>query len=101
MDRLNPETGNVASIKSYDTAAQSHQTTEGLSGRINKDINKVVNFAGRRWGGTDITLDDISSRTIEVALPPTKLTPPQAAAIGASREYAASKGVELIVTVVK
>ena len=69
--------------------------------RINKDIDKLVNFKGRTWGGTEINHSDILSRTLEIALPDIKLTPQQISAINASKIYAKSKGVDLIITVVR
>ena len=101
IDKFDEATGNVTSIKSYDTAAQTYQTTDGFANKITADIDKLADFKGRTWGETDISLKDITSKTLEIVIPPTPLTPAQVAAINSAEVYAASKDIELIITIVR
>jgi len=89
--------GVATSAKTLDTSAASYTNNPSLiTSTLNSYVNKMVNF-----GGNDLLpLSDIHSSNLELAIPEST-SPTQWAAIQNSINYASSKGINLIVTLVK
>ena len=101
IDKFDPKTGAATSIKSLDTTSKSYQTTSKLQSTLKKDIDQLVGFSGNTSGRIIIKSNQIKSRALEVAIPDAPLTTAQKQALNAAKTYAKSKGVTIVLTVVK
>lgn len=100
IDRFNDTTGVATSIKSIDLASKTYQNPARLEALVTRYIDKTGDFYGADWGGKLIREFDIPSRQLLVAI--TRNASPEHLAVFARMdEYASSKGVELIVEVVR
>lgn len=100
IDRFNDTTGVATSIKSIDLASKTYQNPARLEALVTRYIDKTGDFYGADWGGKLIREFDITSRQLLVAI--TRNASPEHLAVFARMdEYASSKGVELIVEVVR
>jgi hypothetical protein len=100
IDKFDAPTGTGTSIKTLDTSAASYQTQAGLQNKLTSYIDKLDEFPGTKWGGVD-TQGNIIKKALEIAIPNIPLNDAQKAAIDAAKEYAKSKGIDLIITVIK
>jgi len=92
--------GNLISIKSYDTTLKSNAGAS-LGQKIKKDINALDSFTEQVWKNTEITLEDYSMKSLQAAIPDVALSSEQVTAIRDAIDYAATKSIKIILTVVK
>jgi hypothetical protein len=100
IDKWDPVTGTVTSIKSIDLASPSYQSENRLRSLLRGYVDKVSNFSYKTWGGVKIEAGDVSARVLEVAIPRTA-TGAQQAVLDEMRNYAEENGVQLIVVNVR
>ena len=91
--------GIATSIKSIDLTANSYQNISTLTNKVQSYVTAIANWQGVRWGGVSITSDQIISRELLLAIPPTA-SQAQLAALSQIQTWAQSKGVELIIQVI-
>jgi hypothetical protein len=92
------ENGVATSIKSVDLSAPTYQNTGTLASRLRGYVDKVGGFDGATFDGTNIDDEEITARALEVAIQPGVASPSQLAVLEQLKQYAASKGVQLIVS---
>lgn len=101
FDHLLPD-GTAISAKTLNTKAKSYTSNpKRITAQLNKYVDDMVNFKGDgKKGGIPITLRDISSREMYLAIP-SNSTRQQMEAINKSLDYAKSQGVKIIVKEIK
>jgi len=92
------ENGAATSIKSIDLNAATYQHAARLTSALNRYINDLVEYPGSKLGNTRISAENITSRTLSLALPKGSMSSAQQAAIEAAQSRAESLGINLIVT---
>lgn len=92
------ENGVATSIKSVDLAAPTYQDAGALASRLRGYVDKVAGFSGASWDGTVIRARDVTARALQVAIQPGVASPAQLAVLDQLRQYATSKGVQLIIS---
>jgi RHS repeat-associated protein len=92
--------GVATSIKSLDLTAKSYQNIKTLTSKIDGYVDKLASFKGASGGGGTVTAAEISSKELQLAVPP-GATAAQEAAIKAATERAQKAGVTVTVTVIK
>jgi hypothetical protein len=99
FDFFNDASGLATSAKTLDTGAASYQNPSAIVSKINIYIEEVANYSGV---GKNSVVDPslIQSKAIQLAVP-VGTTTSQWVAIQQSIENAASKGIQMSVTVVK
>jgi len=85
--------GVATSIKSINLNAASYQNIARLTSRVTGYINNLANFQGAYWGGTRITVDQITGRVLELVIPSSGWTQAQWDALVRLQQYAAELGV--------
>jgi RHS repeat-associated protein len=95
IDIWNPATGEAISIKSIDLGAKTYQSSSTLSRILTKYIDSVAGFKGRDWGGLDISLSEIRSRGLMVAIPDGVASYNQWFVMWQAYFYGLSKGVDV------
>jgi RHS repeat-associated protein len=90
--------GTATSIKSIDLGAKSYESASALKSLLKGYIDKVAGFSGNMtWGGA--TVGNVTSRVLEVGIPP-GATSAQMNVINQMIQYAAGKGVTVIIHVI-
>jgi hypothetical protein len=92
------ENGVATSIKSVDLAAPTYQNASALTSKLQGYVDKVAGFNGASWDGTVIRARDVTTRALEVAIQPGVASSEQMAVLNQLRQYASSKGVQLIIS---
>ncbi|HEV7651439.1 MAG TPA: hypothetical protein VGP26_25080 [Actinophytocola sp.] len=92
------ENGVATSIKSVDLAAPTYQNAGALTSKLEGYVDKAAGFNGASWDGTVIRARDVTTRALEVAIQPGVASPTQLAVLDQLRQYASSKGVQLIIS---
>ncbi len=92
------ENGTATSIKSIDLNASTYQSAARLTSALNRYINKLAEYEGSALENLVITNADITSRTLNIAVPRGSVTSVQRIAIDAAKVYAERLGIRLIVT---
>lgn len=100
IDRWNQATGVATSIKSVNLGAKTYQDASKLRRLLEKYVDKMANFNGARFNGARVDMLDINVRELHVATP-RGASAEQAAVLAAMQGYASSRGVTLIVEVVR
>jgi len=100
IDKWDSLTGVATSIKSIDLAAPSYQGAGRLTSLLQKYIDKVAGFKGDVWMKSRVDEYDIAVRQLEIAIP-RAATPEQQLVLAQMADYAQSKGVEMIVRIVR
>jgi len=90
IDRF--ENGVATSIKSMDLSATTYQSIPAMERTLTGYIDKVAAFNGRTWAG--VTVNNVSSRSLELAIPVARSVAQQGALVRAVR-YAHSVGVNM------
>jgi hypothetical protein len=90
--------GVATSIKSIDLNANTYQDAARLTSLLNGYVNKVAAFNGIEWGTVNILPEEITGRTLNLAIPKGIRTVAQRAALQAVQARAKSLGVNFIVT---
>ena len=67
IDRL--ANGIITSIKSIDLDAPSYQEPWQLEARINYYVNRLAGFNGAKWGGVNISAEQIRGRSLDLVVP--------------------------------
>lgn len=100
FDHLLPD-GTAISAKTLNTAKSYTSNPKRITAQLNKYVDDMVNFKGDgKKGGLPITLRDISSKEMYLAIP-SNSTRQQMEAINKSLDYAKSQGVKIIVKEIK
>jgi filamentous hemagglutinin len=101
FDFFDQTTGEATSAKTLDTTTQARMDNPSqVYTSLKGNIDAAADFEQYRIRGVSLTSDMITSRTVEVAVP-AATTPVQWTQIASAMQYAATKGVNLIVTAVK
>ncbi|QAY61288.1 hypothetical protein ET475_15730 [Microbacterium protaetiae] len=100
VDKWDPSTGVVTSIKTFNLKDGTYLNPRKLKWKLQEYIRKVAGFNGAQRGGFRIVEDDITQRVLEVGIPHGP-TAEQAAVFEAATAYAREHGVELIVRTVR
>jgi hypothetical protein len=90
--------GEVTSIKSIDLNAATYQDGPRLASTLNRYVNSLIDYDGSALGDIKITAEDITGRTLSLAIPKGAATAIQRSAIEAARVRAEAFGIKLIVT---
>ncbi|MFE1573089.1 endonuclease toxin domain-containing protein [Comamonas odontotermitis] len=101
FDHLTPE-GVAVSTKTMDTVGSvTYQNPNRITSTLNGYVDDMVNFVrdGPR-NGRQITSADIASKQMQLAIP-YSTTPAQMDAINRSMQYAADRGIAIVVTRLK
>ena len=69
MDKWDPKTGIVASIKSINLRCITYQEPAKLRSLIKRYIDKVAEFRGEKSRYVTIRFDEINHRELDLALP--------------------------------
>jgi len=95
--------GVATSIKSMDLAAGGYQEGSTVLRTLKGYINKLETFSGASMGDVSITAEMManSQRVLTVAIPEAGMTAAQLAAFQQAGEYALSKGINMIVVIVR
>lgn len=92
------EDGTAVSIKSIDLNAATYQDAGRLTYRIGDYVRKLADFEGASYGETTITNKQITSRTLDIAVPKESITPTQKEAIDAAIGRAKADGITVKIT---
>jgi hypothetical protein len=92
------ENGVATSIKSIDLSAATYQNTSALASKVRGYIDTVAGFKGASWDGTVIRARDVTARALDVAIQPGVGSSAQLEALNQLKQYATSKGVQLIIS---
>lgn len=90
--------GQVAtSIKSIDPSAPSYATGNGVENTLKGYVNDIDNATTQNRGGVSIDPDDLDAKVLEIVTPPGGFDAGQLEQLHRVREYADSKGVDIVV----
>lgn len=92
--------GVATSIKSIDLMAKSYQNTNTLTNTIQGYVNTLASFQGAQWGRFNIAANEITSRVLQLAIPP-GASQAQLNAIEQLKQWALTQGVEISITIIK
>ncbi len=87
--------GVATSIKSIDITAESFMKGNGLFKTLKGYVNKLGAFQGGTRGGVSIDADDITSKVLDVAIQPGKVTTAQWEQLNNALKYAKDNNVQL------
>jgi hypothetical protein len=90
--------GIATSIKSLDLNAGVYQDAARLTSRVNAYVDKIASFNEVRWGTVEILPNEITGRTLNLAIPKASGSAVQRAALKSAQERAKGLGVDLIIT---
>lgn len=92
----------LTSIKSIDTTAATYQDGAKLYNKLVRDIRELDAFTSQYWNGVNVTIDDYSTKALEVAIPYENISVQQMQAFEATKAYAANleNPIELIIRIV-
>ena len=93
--------GIITSIKSRNLKCNTYQNGKTLENQIKRDVNKLYNFEGTSWNGINIRYEDICGKQLQLAVPDIELSELQIDALNKAIEYANSKEIDIIITVIK
>lgn len=93
--------GNAISIKSIDLNAATYQDTGRLTATINRYVDQLAEFDRLNWESIQINPEDITQRTLKIAIPEDSLTDAQRAAIDIARLRARELGVNIEIYTVR
>ncbi|WP_314653486.1 hypothetical protein [uncultured Selenomonas sp.] len=99
IDKL--ENGVAVSIKSIKLSDKTYETAKGIYNKLRRDVDVLDDFTIGTRKGIDVTLEDYSSKKLEIAIPDMKITAEQQRGLEMVKEYAKEKGIEITITVVK
>ena len=99
IDKL--ENGVAVSIKSIKLSDKTYETAKGIYNKLRRDVDALDDFTIGTRKGIDVTLEDYSSKKLEIAIPDMKITAEQQRGLEMVKEYAKEKGIEITITVVK
>ena len=99
IDKL--ENGVAVSIKSIKLSDKTYETAKGIYNKLRRDVDALDDFTIGTRKGIDVTLEDYSSKKLEIAIPDMKITAEQQRGLEMVKEYAKEKGIEIAITVVK
>lgn len=85
---------------SIDLNAKSYQNGKVLFSTLKRYIDKVAKFKGQRWNGVVISEEDITKRTLDIAIP-RGASPSQVKVLQEAAKYGKSNGVEVNIQVIK
>jgi RHS repeat-associated protein len=91
--------GAATSIKSMDLAAKTYSDAAAITRVGEGYIDKVAAFQGRNWAGVNIKPGDITSRTLELAVP-SGATQAQQQALQGLVKYGLQNGVTVTIKVI-
>jgi hypothetical protein len=95
VDKWELSTGAVASIKSVDLLMPTYKNMANLASKLRGYVDKVAGFQGDRLSGVTIRADDITSRVLEVGIPP-GASAEQMQVLEEVAKYAQTKGATMI-----
>jgi hypothetical protein len=95
VDKWELSTGAVASIKSVDLLMPTYKNMANLASKLRGYVDKVAGFQGERLSGVTIRADDITSRVLEVGIPP-GASAEQMQVLEEVAKYAQTKGATMI-----
>ena len=87
--------GIATSIKSINLNAATYQNTNRLAARIGAYVDRLAAFDGQNWGNFMLNSEEISGRTLLLAIPEGSMTDAQLAAINSAQARAAARGVKI------
>jgi hypothetical protein len=90
--------GAATSIKSIDLNAATYQDAGRLMSTVSRYVDALAEYAGSELGGIKISAEDITSRTLSLAVPKGSMTSLQRKVIEAARARAKVLGIDLLVT---
>jgi hypothetical protein len=90
--------GAVTSIKSVDLNAATYQNGASLLSALLRYISKLADYEGSTLGDITVSADDITSRTLSVAIPKGSISAAQRIAIDTARARAGELGIDLVFT---
>ena len=90
--------GAATSIKSIDLNAATYQDAGRLMSTLSRYTNALAEYAGSELGGFRVRAEDITSRTLSIAIPKGSMTSVQRKVIEAARIQASGLGIDLVVT---
>ena len=99
IDKL--ENGVAVSIKSIKLSDKTYETAKGIYNKLRRDVDALDDFTIGTRKGIDVTLEDYSSKKLEIAIPDMKITAEQQRGLEMVKEYAKEKGIEISITIVK
>lgn len=94
IDKIS-EDGIITSIKSMNTSSGTYLTESGMYNKIKSYVDEVANYT------VSSELPNVTGRQVELAIPDQALNDDQIRALKKAKEYAASSGVDLKITVVQ
>jgi hypothetical protein len=92
------ENGAATSIKSIDLNAATYRDASRLASTLNRYVDRLAEYTGSSLGGITVSAEDITSRTLSIAIPKGSMTPVQRAAFEAARRRAEKLGIKIVVT---
>jgi len=93
--------GVATSIKSIDVTAISYNKGNALLSTLKGYVNKLSNFTYGSTGGMTITIDDITTKVLEVAIQPGKASLNQWEQIAKAMQYARDNSIDLKLKLIK
>ena len=94
IDKIS-EDGIITSIKSMNTSSGTYLTESGMYNKTKSYVDEVANYT------ISSELTNVTGRQVELAIPDQALNDDQIRALKKAKEYAASSGVDLKITVVQ
>ena len=67
----------ITSIKSIDLNAGTYQQPAILANRIDRYVDSLAEFAGKTWGGAEVTVTENTERQLIIAVPKGSISPAQ------------------------
>ena len=95
------EDGVATSVKSRDLNSKTYQNGSKLESVIKRDVDKLANFDGAKWGDTNIKPGETKSRKLLIVVPDVSLSDAQTKAINNAITYVNRKGVTIEIVVEK
>ncbi|MBO8171535.1 MAG: hypothetical protein H0Z33_06585 [Bacillaceae bacterium] len=99
IDKYDPDSRIITSIKSYNPSLKSHQGSQFYS-NIKRDIDKLNEFKDAYWNDIDINPNLYDTKTLQIALPDVKLTGTQVDSLNRAIDYARGLKIDVVITVV-
>jgi RHS repeat-associated protein len=98
IDRF--ENGTATSIKSIDLNAATYQNPRALGSRLNGYADSLAAWTGQTtpYGGVVIQPGMVSTKTLQIAIPPGTMSPAHQAVFNAAAQRAQAAGVNFVVT---
>ena len=89
----------IGSIKSMDLNAKTYQNARNVYNKISSYVNKLANFKTTEYAGRLITVESVTVRILDLAIP-LNATPEQLKAIYDASAEAAKKGINIVVHII-